>query len=92
MKIVKIPFNKIIYLQKDVSDDLKNSLMRISLSFPIKVRKLDNTYECVDGHKRLSAIAQLIEQERFKEKFEYIPAILTEDTRTDNGWSRMRHH
>lgn len=92
MKIVKVPFDKIQYLQKEVSQDLMDSLLRISFAFPIKVRKVQETFECIDGHKRLNAVAILSKNELYSERFQMIPVVFVNDTRTDNDWSRMRHH
>ncbi len=48
------------YTKKEYSKELYDSVKRIGLSFPIKLRLLsDNHYECTDGHKRLTILEEL---------------------------------
>lgn len=92
MKILYIPLKEIQFETKKFDDTLAFSISRISLSFPIKVKKIENGYLCIDGHKRLSAIKWLIDQHTNTRDFTTIPAILVSNARTDNGWSRKRYH
>lgn len=92
MKITKIPFAKIQYKSISFDDNIKKSLMRIGFSFPIQVEHTIDGYLCIDGNKRLSAIADIMKDHPECEKFYLIPAIEIHNARTDNGWSRKRHH
>lgn len=92
MKIIKIPFHDIVYRQSEFDETLKNSILRISLSFPIQVRYTEGKYICMDGNKRMSAIAAILQEQPDCKKFDFLSAIEIHDARTDNGWSRKRYH
>ena len=53
MRIIKIPIDQIQYQYTSYSQKLYQSLLRIGFSFPVKVLKTDEQYQCIDGHKRL---------------------------------------
>lgn len=90
MKIQNIAFDEIKYESCKYSENLKKSIKRIALSFPIKVQIIDQQYVCIDGHKRMSAIHDLHLQGY--QKLHMIPVIVMNNARTANGWSIMNHH
>lgn len=60
----KIALRKIKYLSKSIDDKLINSIKDRGLAIAVKVKSIgDDQYECVDGHKRLSAISMLYGQD-----------------------------
>lgn len=92
MKIQKLTLEDIHYVYTAYDPALKESLQRIALSFPIKVLLENNKYKCVDGHKRLSAIHDILATDKQQTRFHKIPAIVMNNARTANGWSIMNHH
>ena len=60
MRIIKIPIDQIQYHYTSYSQKLYQSLLRIGFSFPVKVLKTDEQYQCIDGHKRLSALHDIL--------------------------------
>lgn len=63
MRIVRVKIDEIEFQEKEYSDILKQSIERIGLSFPIKVKLKEKGYECIDGHKRLTILKELHIQE-----------------------------
>lgn len=60
----KIALKKIIYQNRLVDDQFINSIKDRGLAIAVKVKVInDDRYECVDGHKRLSAIGILYGQD-----------------------------
>lgn len=59
MKIYKLAVSKIHFTYQPYIQELRDSIVRIGLSFPIKVTVQDNQYYCVDGHKRLSVLQDI---------------------------------
>ncbi len=61
------------YLKKDIShiqftytsytEELKNSILRIGFSFPIHVILKEKQYICIDGHKRLSVLKDILKDD-----------------------------
>lgn len=60
MRYKQLDISQIQYTQKDYSKALYDSIIRIGFSFPIQVIYQDEQYQCVDGHKRLSALADIL--------------------------------
>lgn len=94
MKIQHTSISNIQYETKDYDETLKNSLLRIGISIPIRVSVSDNGYLCLDGHKRLSAISDILKEDINHPKFQKIRIAVINDgsLRTANGWERMNHH
>lgn len=63
MRIVRVKIDEIQFQEKEYSDILKQSIERIGLSFPIKVKLKEKGYECIDGHKRLTILKEFHIQE-----------------------------
>ncbi len=84
MRIIKIPIGKIEYETKDFDESLLASIERIGLSFCIKVNVLEDGYQCVDGHKRLTILNIL--------NVEEVNAIVLNDgSSRSNDCSRSRN-
>lgn len=86
MRIKKIEINKIIFETKAYRDSLKDSIQRIGLSFPIKVKVEDDKYYCIDGHKRLTILSELGK--------ESVNAIISNngDSRSNDCWRGRNSH
>lgn len=95
MRIKKIDFEKIDYEYKDYTSSMYDSVKRIGLSFPIKVNiNQDGQYYCIDGHKRLSIIHDLLENEDGSEKRRSVPFIVYNDgsSRSNDCWRSRNTH
>ncbi|MGN1183128.1 MAG: ParB N-terminal domain-containing protein [Faecalibacillus sp.] len=94
MRIKKINYQYIHFEYKQYSQSLYDSIKRIGLSFPIKVNMIDHQYYCIDGHKRLSAIQDLLKNEKGYEKRQEIPFIIYNDgsTRSNDCWRSRNTH
>ena len=56
--------------------DLYESIKERGVAIPVKVNKLDNSYKCIDGNKRLSACKKLCAT---NEKYRRIPIMIMND-------------
>ncbi|WP_305113822.1 hypothetical protein, partial [Thomasclavelia cocleata] len=68
MRIQQIDIDKIIFIKKEYSNSMYESIKRIGLSFPIKVIMENGKYYCQDGHKRISAIKDMIDEEDYQKR------------------------
>ena len=91
MRVEKIAFEKIQYQQSQYSPNLRDSLIRIGISFPLRVKLSETGYECTDGHKRLSCIHDLLNEKEYS-KLKMIPVIVENHTRTAPPMSMKNHH
>lgn len=60
MRYIKVDLSQIQYVYQNYTQSLYDSVMRIGFSFPIHVRFENGKYECVDGHKRLSVLYDIL--------------------------------
>lgn len=89
MKIMQVPFHMITYTATSYKDSLKQSLLRMGQGFPILVKKTDTGYLCLDGHKRLSAMKDIL-QEQPMSKFTSVKIILN-TARSTSGTTKNHH-
>lgn len=87
MKIHKLALSKIQFTYQSYSQELKDSVVRIGLSFPIKVTIKNNQYYCLDGHKRLSVLQDIDENT-------FVNALIVNDgsTRSSDCWRGRNTH
>lgn len=91
MKIQSTPFSTIQYVTCPYPNTLRESLQRMGQGFPIKVKELeDGSLHCMDGHKRCSAIASILQQHP-KSKLQNVNIIIMNKARTSSG-TTMNHH
>lgn len=92
MKIQKLLIKEISFTYCPYDNELKDSIKRIGLSFPIKVSIDKDTYLCVDGHKRLSVLYDLL-QEGIENR-QYVSVIVTNDgsSRSNDCWRGRNTH
>lgn len=91
MKIHTIDFHTIAYTKKTYDSSLKESLLRMGIGFPLQVKQIDaNRYECVDGHKRLSAIHDIL-MDQSDHKLCHVKAVLLDQARTPSGTAKNHH-
>ncbi len=61
MRYKKLDISQIEFITKPYSNSLYDSIIRIGFSFPIQVIYQDGQYYCIDGHKRLSALSDILQ-------------------------------
>ena len=59
----KVKLSKIRYNTVNVDQDLIDSIRKRNIAIAVKVRCDDDHYECIDGHKRCSALAILAKED-----------------------------
>lgn len=92
MQIQYAALNEITFEQTNYPDSLKSSLERIGLNFPIRVRKEENGYVCVDGTKRLNAIHDILCEDPTFPKFQKIAILVVDHARTAPPYHLHNHH
>lgn len=93
MRIQQVDITEINYLEKEFSQSMYDSIKRIGLSFPIKVRIEDDKYYCEDGHKRLSAISKMVDDEIYQKRRKInIIVINNGNTRSNDCWRSRNTH
>ena len=66
MRIQQVDITEVFFQTKDYTQGMYDSIVRIGLSFPVKVSLEQGKFYCQDGHKRLSAIASMEKLEVYK--------------------------
>ncbi len=89
MLIKTIDISNIIFTYTTYPSYLKDSLLRIGLNFPI-ILESENNLTCVDGHKRLSAISDIL-KEHHDHKLSKVQVRFLYG-RTSNPKSLQNHH
>ncbi len=94
MRIRKICYQDIIFDYCSYPESMYDSVKRIGLSFPIKVNYVDGKYYCIDGHKRLSIIHDLLLNEEGYERRKDVPYIIYNDgsSRSNDCWRDRNMH
>ncbi|MCD7949390.1 MAG: hypothetical protein LUG12_03885 [Erysipelotrichaceae bacterium] len=92
MRMLKIPLSDILYEYKNYSQELYDSIMRIGFSFPITVSFDDNQYICIDGHKRLSVLNDILKKYPQYHRGDNVCVVIKEDMRSNDCWRRINVH
>lgn len=87
MRVVSIKVKEISFTYTKYSNQLKESVERIGLSFPLKVEIIDDCYHCIDGNKRLSILYDL-------DKERTVPVIVINNgnNRSNDCWRDRNYH
>lgn len=87
-KTVKL--SEIRYTEKDPGP-LLDSIAKRGIAIPVQVNADDEGYECVDGHRRLSACAVLARED---ERFAMIPVMILNDFSKAGSafWGNTQNH
>lgn len=92
MRIKELELSDIHYVPAPYTDHLYHSIIRIGFSFPIKVKETGCGYICVDGHKRLSALHDILEKDPdYKRGTKVRVIIVNSDDNRSNDCSRGRN-
>ena len=68
MRIQQVDITEVFFQTKEYTQGMYDSIVRIGLSFPVKVSLEQGKFYCQDGHKRLSAIASMEKLEVYKKR------------------------
>ena len=79
------------FTKKDYPSTLKDSLIRIGCNFPLVVIKEDDMLIVCDGHKRLSALYDLFQEDPNHIRTQKIPYVL-KHSRTRDAQHIRNHH
>lgn len=90
MRVIALKLEDIKFDKRTYDLELQKSIAKRGFAFPIKVKWSEDGYQCVDGHKRLSALAD-IGSTSYKEK---IPVIVTntDAIRSNDCWRGRNTH
>lgn len=93
MRIQQVDIEDIIYIEKDYSKSLYESIKRIGLSFPVKVIIEDDKYYCQDGHKRISAIYDMIDEDVYSKRRKINIVVMNNgNSRSNDCWRVKNMH
>lgn len=94
MRMKKVNVNDISYVTTEYAMCLKESIERMGLCFAIKVKVCDGKYICQDGHKRLSAIHDLLSEGKAASRIVFVNVIVVNDgsTRSNDCWNGRNSH
>lgn len=94
MRMIALTLEDIRFERKVYDLDLKESIARRGLAFPLKVAIEKDGYICVDGHKRLSVLDDLKEDSRYERFITKIPVIVinSDHNRSNDCWRARNTH
>lgn len=93
MRIQQVDIEDIIYIEKDYSKSLYESIKRIGLSFPVKAIIEDDKYYCQDGHKRISAIYDMIDEDVYSKRRKINIVVMNNgNSRSNDCWRVKNMH
>lgn len=93
MRIQQVDISEIIYVNKEYTNSMYESIKRIGLSFPIKVIIKDGKYYCQDGHKRISAINEMVNDDIYqKRRMINIVVMNNGNSRSNDCWRVKNMH
>ncbi len=92
MRMQKVPLTKISYEYKEYSKELYDSILRIGFSFPVTVSLNNHKYICIDGHKRLSVLQDILNNYPEYHRGSTVCIVVKEDMRSNDCWRRINIH
>lgn len=92
MQIKGISIQHILFVYQPYPITLKKSLLRAGVQFPLQVRMQGDRYICLDGHKRLSAIQDILQEDATHPKFQSIRVQMVEHARSAPPWHTHNLH
>lgn len=94
MRLLKTDISNIQFIYQDYEESLYQSVLRIGFSFPIYVNIIDDHYECVDGHKRLSVLQDILKQNPDYKRGSSVCIVIKNnaDTRSNDCWRGRNTH
>lgn len=94
MRIIALQLNEIKFENRSYPPELKESVLRRGLAFPIKVNQTVNGYICQDGNKRLTILKELQHIDSFHRYVIKIPVIVVNSdlNRSNDCWRNINMH
>lgn len=93
MRIQQVDITEVFFQTKEYTQGMYDSIVRIGLSFPVKVSLEQGKFYCQDGHKRLSAIANMDKLEVYKKRRKInIIVINNGNSRSNDCWRGRNMH
>lgn len=92
MRINSISIDEISFKHTEYTPLLKDSLLRVGQNFPIYVSRKNESFSCLDGHKRLSAIYDILQECPENQRFQNLKVIIQEEARTAPPYTLHNHH
>lgn len=94
MRINQLSLEDIQFDYISYPETLYHSIVRIGFSFPIKVRFENNKYYCIDGHKRLSALYDILKDVPNYKRGNKVNVIIDNNgnTRSNDCWRGRNTH
>lgn len=94
MRINKIDIFDIHFNYQEYPQTLYQSILRIGFSFPITVNQNGEFYECVDGHKRLSVLMDILKDNPQYRRGTFVPTIIKNNgnMRSNDCWRGRNTH
>ena len=94
MRIRRFHLNQIRYNKTEYSPSLKASILRIGFSLPIRASLQDDKLICLDGHKRLSALEDILKENPDYKRGDYVYVEIMDngDSRSNDSWRRRNLH
>lgn len=90
MKIQVCSIHQIEFETRPYHDSLRESLLRMGQGFPIYVKQHGSAYICIDGHKRLSAIQDILKKDS-EHSLKSIKILVMNKARTASGTAKNHH-
>ena len=94
MRLVKVDIQSITYEYKEYRQELYDSIMRIGFSFPVHVIYKEGKYYCIDGHKRLSVLHDILEKDKNYHRGSQVCIIIknSDDVHSNDCWRGRNTH
>lgn len=94
MRIIKVDISEIDFEYTLYKEELYQSILRIGFSFPIYVTSYKDRYQCVDGHKRLSALQDILKDMPDYKRGSKVCIVVKNntDTRSNDCWRGRNSH
>lgn len=94
MRMKKLALDKIQYEYTQYNENLYQSVLRIGFSFPIYVQQIENEYQCIDGHKRLSVLHDILKDDPCYKRGNQVNVVIknNDDIRSNDCWRGRNTH
>ncbi|UTY38683.1 hypothetical protein NMU03_13865 [Allocoprobacillus halotolerans] len=94
MRINKIDIADIHFDYQKYPQTLYQSILRIGFSFPITINQEEQYYECIDGHKRLSVLHDILKDNPQYKRGSLVPVIIKNNgnVRSNDCWKGRNSH
>lgn len=94
MRLIKIRLDDIKFEYKPYSKELYESVKKIGFSFPLRVSYNDHQYICIDGHKRLSILTDLLKEDENYHRGDEVVVLInnSDNVHSNDCWRGKNVH